>query len=136
MAWKGRKMMFITGKQGITLVEVLLAVAILSVGIVGVLRAYAASLGALEASRETVNTIELVKEKMADVEQGIIEHGGISAGSARGQFEGEFEDYNWAWEATTGAQDGLCELALSVSSSNGARQFSLATYAQNKDYEK
>ena len=63
--------------KGITLVEVLLAVVVLSVGLTGVLRAYAASIGALEASRETVITIELLKEKMADVEQKMIEQGGF-----------------------------------------------------------
>ena len=49
--------------KGITLVEVLLAVVVLSVGLTGVLRAYLTSIGALEASRETVITIELLKEK-------------------------------------------------------------------------
>ena len=63
--------------KGITLVEVLLAVVVLSVGLAGVLRAYAASIGALEVSRETVITIELLKEKMADVEQEMIDQGGF-----------------------------------------------------------
>ncbi len=129
-------------EKGIMLVEVLLAVVVLSIGMVGVLRAYAASIGALEISRETVNTIELLKEKMADVEQDMIEQGGISAGSSSGQFTGEFEDYRWALEAKTTAQAGLDELALSVSSrrepngrADSARQVSLITYAQDKDYK-
>lgn len=126
-----------TGDSGVTLVEVLLAVVILSIGIAGVLRAYATSIGALEINRDTVNTIELLKEKMADVEQDMIEQGGISAGSSSGQFEGEFENYNWAWEAKTIAREGLCELALSVFRSDGsARQFSVVTYARDKDYKK
>lgn len=133
------RMMLIIGndpEKGITLVEVLLAVVVLSVGLVGVLRAYAASIGALEVSRETAITIELLKEKMADVEQGMIEQGGISAGSASGQFEGEFEGYRWTREATTSAQGGLCELALTVTRTDGSRQASLVTYAQDKDYKK
>ena len=124
--------------RGVTLVEVLLAVVILSVGLVGVLRAYAASIGALEISREMVTTVGLLKEKMADVEQAMIEQGGVSAGSSSGQFEGEFEGYNWAWEATTGAQDGLCELDLTVfppGESDGSWQISLVTYAQNRNYK-
>lgn len=146
MAWKGRKMTLTTGKQGIgyrgqgvergvTLVEVLLAVVVLSVGLVGVLRAYAASLGALEVSRETVITIELLKEKMADVEQEMIDQGGISAGSASGRFDGKFADYNWAWGTTATAQEGLYELTMSVVRADGVRQVSLVTYAQDKDYE-
>ena len=123
--------------KGVTLVEVLLAVVILSIGIAGVLRAYVTSIGALEISRDTVNTIELLKEKMADVEQDMIELGGISAGSANGQFAGEFEDYAWTSEAKTSVQEGLCELALSVfRDEDGARRFSVVTYAQDKDYEK
>ncbi len=125
-------------KTGVTLVEVLLAVVILSIGIVGVLRAYAASIGALEISRNTVNIIELAKEKMGDLQQEMIEQGGVSAGSSSGQFQGDFEDYSWAWEATTSARDGLCELALTVSSpgeSDGSRKISLVTYAWDKDYQ-
>ena len=121
--------------KGITLVEVLLAVVVLSVGLAGVLRAYAASIGALEVSRETVITIELLKEKMADVEQKMIEQGGISAGSASGRFDGKFADYNWAWGTTPTAQEGLYELTMSVVRADGARQVSLVTYAQDKDYE-
>ena len=122
-------------ERGITLVEVLLAVVVLSVGLAGVLRAYAASIGALEVSRETVVAIELLKEKMADVEQEMIEQGGISAGSASGGFDGKSVDYNWAWGTTTTAQEGLYELTMSVVRGDGARQVSLVTYAQNKDYE-
>lgn len=123
--------------RGVTLVEVLLAVVVLSVGMVGVLRAYATSVGALEISRETVNTIELLKEKMADIEQTMIEQGGVSAGSASGQFEGESGDYGWTWEAGTTARESLCELALSVFRiDDGARQFSVVTYARDKDYKK
>ncbi len=121
---------------GITLVEVLLAVVVLSVGLAGVLRAYAASIGALEVSRETVVAIELLKEKMADVEQEMIEQGGISAGSASGGFDGKSVDYNWAWGTTTTAQEGLYELTMSVVRADGVRQVSLVTYAQNKDYKK
>ena len=128
-------MTLITGKQGLTLVEVLLAVVVLSVGMVGVLRAYAASIGALEITRETVNTVELLKEKMAEIEQGMIEQGGISAGSASGQFAGESEEYSWTREATTSAPEGLCELALTVTRSDSSRQASVVTYAQNKDYQ-
>lgn len=125
------------GNSGVTLVEVLLAVVVLSVGMVGVLRAYATSVGALEISRETVNTIELLKEKMADIEQTMIEQGGVSAGSASGQFEGESGDYGWTWEAGTTARESLCELALSVFRiDDGARQFSVVTYARDKDYKK
>ncbi|MBI5024121.1 MAG: hypothetical protein HZC18_03875 [Candidatus Omnitrophica bacterium] len=122
-------------EKGIILVEVLLAVVVLSVGLAGVLRAYAASIGALEASRETAVTIELLKEKMADVEQKMIEQGGISAGGASGRFDGKFADYNWAWGATATAQEGLYELTMSVVRADGARQVSLVTYAQNKDYQ-
>ena len=129
--------MLITGRRGITLVEVLLAVAILSIGMVGVLRAYAVSIGALEISRDTINIIELLKEKMADIEQTTIEQGGVSAGASSGKFEGTWEDYAWASQTNTIAQEGLCELALTVSSQlDGSRQASLVTYEQNKDYQK
>ncbi|GEM_PF-2663574 len=122
--------------SGITLVEVLLAVVVLSVGLVGVLRAYAASISALEVSQETVNTVELLKEKMAEIEEDALEDGGISAGSASGQFDGEFTDYHWTWGTTATAQEGLYALTMSVARDDSARQASLDTYALDKDYEK
>lgn len=122
-------------QSGITLIEVLLAVVVLSVGLVGVLRAYAVSVGALEISRDMINIIELLKEKMGDMEQTMIEQGGVSAGSASGRFDGRFADYNWAWGTTATAQEGLYELTMSVVRVDGARQVSLITYAPNKDYE-
>lgn len=107
----------------------------MSVGLVGVLRAYAVSVGALEISRDMINIIELLKEKMGDMEQTMIEQGGVSAGSASGRFDGRFADYNWAWGTTATAQEGLYELTMSVVRVDGARQVSLITYAPNKDYE-
>lgn len=119
--------------KGVTLVEVLLAVVILSVGMVGVLRAYGACVGTLEVNRDVVNTIELLKEKMAEIEQGAVEQGGLSAGGSSGRFEGDWEDYAWESKTQTTSEEGLYELTLTVSSP--ARQLSLITYVQNKDYQ-
>lgn len=118
-------------EKGVTLVEVLLAVVVLAIGIVGVLRAYAACVATLEISRDTVTTIELLKEKMADIEQDIMEQGGISSQGSSGQFEAQ--DFAWDWKAQPTADENLSEITLTVSGSlDDSRPLSLITYVQNK----
>lgn len=129
--------MLITGdRQGVTLVEVLLAVVVLSVGIVGVLRAYTVSLGALEAAQGTIDSVQLAKQKMADIEQIVLEEGGVSPGITNGNFEGIYQDYAWQWEAAATSTEALCQSGVTVSREGQPRQLTLVTYAQNKDYKK
>lgn len=120
--------------KGVTLIEILLAVVILSVGMVGVLRAYAVSISTLEISQDHIDAIQLLKTKMADIEETIIENKGISSGSSDGEFDAPFDDYQWAWETKKDAPEGLYELDLRVYNPDKSRQFALVTYAENKDY--
>ena len=125
----------IGNNQGITLIEILLAVVILSVGIAGVLQAYAVAVTTLETGQDYVDAIQLLKAKMAEIEQKAIEEKGLSAGLSRGEFEEGLGDYQWEWEAQPTPLESLHELKLVVSSPHKNRQFSLITYAENKDYQ-
>ncbi|MBI5149199.1 MAG: hypothetical protein HZA28_00295 [Candidatus Omnitrophica bacterium] len=121
---------------GITLIEVLLAVVVLSVGIVGVLRAYTVSLGALEVAQGTIESVQLARQKMADIEQSVLEGGGISPGLTSGNFEGMYQDYAWQWEVSATPAEALCQSVVTVSRQEQPRQLTLVTYARNKNYKK
>lgn len=123
------------GSKGVTLVEVLLAVVILSVGIAGVLQAYASAVKTLEISQENIDTVNLLRAKMAEIEQSSIEEHGVSAGSADGEFEGAFEGYRWESQIQPTVFKPLHEIHLAVSRQDGTRSFSFVTYEDNKDYE-
>lgn len=122
-------------EKGVTLVEILLAVVILSVGISGILQAYGVAVTALETGQDYVETMQLLKGKMAEIEQEIIEGKGLSAGSSRGVFEGGFKNYQWEREARPSSVEGLLELQLTVSHPRKSRSVAFVTYAENKDYE-
>lgn len=122
-------------QEGMTLVEILLAVVILSVGIAGVLQAYAVAVTTLETGQDYIDAIQLLKAKMAEIEQKAIEEKGLSVGLAQGEFEEGPGDYQWEWEVQPTPLESLHELKLVISSPSKSRQFSLITYAENKDYE-
>lgn len=124
----------IGSKRGMTLVEILLAVVILSVGIAGVLQAYAVSVKTLGISRDHIDALCLLKEKMADIEQAALEQNGLSAGTSSGDFTGAFQDCTWESEAKPISEESLYELDLRVQLPDQSRRFSLATYLRNKDY--
>ena len=119
-------------KRGFTLIEIMLAITILTIGIIGVLRAYIISVNTLEAGQNSIDAVCLLKEKMAEIEQVVMEEGGISPGTSSGKFEDEFEGFRWELEVKPGPIKSLNEVALVVSHVNQPRKFSLVTYAENK----
>lgn len=123
-------------REGLTLVEIVLAVVILSIGMAGVLRAYAGSVRILEISQENIEAMNLLRAKMSDIQQEMIEEKGLSAGSSTGNFEGDFSNYVWELAVQPDLTQGLHELHLAVYHPDQTRQFSLTTYVEDKDYEK
>ncbi len=140
-------MMSRTGnKQGFTLIEVLLAVAILSIGMIGVIRAYAVLMNGIEASRFTVEACYLLKNRMADLQKAAIE------GAGEG-FEGDHASFKWEEDITRirierdkpkeypekkpeeEAQEFLDKVRISVSGGEDfgpVRKMSLYTYLESR----
>jgi len=122
---------------GFSLLEVLLAMSILSMGLVGVLRAYAGSIEVLEAGQYTIEMNNLLRIKMAEIEQDILENEKLS-GAASGKFEGFFEDFQWRWNVkpvVLEEREGLNEVTLTVSHVDISRTASLVTYYVEKEKE-
>ena len=126
-------MLRIGNSRGFTLVEVMLAVTILAIGIIGVLRGYATSVNALGVGQENIDAVCMLKEKMLEIEQIALEEEGISPGTSSGEFEGRFEGFEWEWEVKPSSEDDLSEVTLVVSRKGSPRKFTLVTYMESKD---
>ncbi len=122
-----------TGNKGLTLIEVLIAVSILGIGIVSVLQAYASSITTLEAGQFTIDGSSLAKQKMAEVEQAIMEEEEVPKGGERGIFNPPFEEFSWEWTISPSEMEDLYALDLTVSSKNNPRTFTLKTYVVDKE---
>jgi general secretion pathway protein I len=97
-------------QTGFTLLEVLVAVAVMAIALVGILKANYESLSALEMSRERTTAVLLAANKLAEVE---------AAGAGHwSQFQGDFgEDHAgfiWKVESTPTAAAGLVRVAVTV----------------------
>ncbi|MDD5136192.1 MAG: prepilin-type N-terminal cleavage/methylation domain-containing protein [Candidatus Omnitrophica bacterium] len=82
-------------KRAFTLVEVLVAVLILAVGMMGVIRAYITLANGIIASGFTVDASYLLKDKMADLEKEAIENLGLPPGSRGGVFADDYSHFSW-----------------------------------------
>ena len=129
-------------ERGFTLVEVMLAVTILAFGIVGVLRGYTTSVGALEASQKAIEAVCSLKEKMADFEKEAIEEGGLLVGADSGELDTAYGS-GWRWESEVSAldfdieelKDILNQVKITVVNEQfkPVRRFSLVTYEENRE---
>jgi prepilin-type N-terminal cleavage/methylation domain-containing protein len=111
-------------RAAFTLIEVLVAVVVLSLGIVAVLRGMSSASVALRAAGETFRTEALSDELLANVAAGL--SGGSNAvPPAAGRFTAPDDDYEWEWErrvlpapaglSETGvASRALCEVVVSI----------------------
>jgi hypothetical protein len=111
----------------------MLAVSILAIGIIGVLRAYTTSVDALGVGQENIDAVNLLKEKMTEIEQDALEQEGISPGTSTGEFEGNFTGYKWELDIKPSAVDSLNEVILTVFHKESTRKFTLGTYVENKE---
>jgi type II secretion system protein I len=117
-----------TGKTGFTLVELLLSVAILSFGLVGVIHAYGISLKALSVGQDYSDFIYLLSKRMAEVEEKTLVEGGINSGTSYGEFSDGYANFNWRLQVEEAATKGLQKVLVTVSHQKDPRTFTLATY--------
>ncbi len=115
------------GQAGITLVEVLVAVAILSMGAVMILSAYGMSASALASARDNLSVHLLLKEKMDEM----IRTRGVSGGS--GRLAGTEGDLEWTvLETPVQSSEGadLNRVLVTARRLPDGAQYSLVSYVR------
>ena len=82
-------------EKAFTLIEVMLTITILAVGIIGVLRAYAVSINVMKIGQYSIDSLCLLKQKIAEIEQEAIEKETLLPGVDGGRFKGRYKDFEW-----------------------------------------
>ena len=98
----------IGNKSAFTLIEVLLTITILAIGMVGVLRAYATMISAMETAQYNIDAACLLKAKMGGIEEDAITDRGTLPRQNAGRIANDRgiradNDYpnNWEWTEKT-----------------------------------
>ena len=104
------KMLLRKRASGFTLLEVLVAVAILAIAMVAILKANVQSLDMLTRSRETSTASLLAASKLAEIEAA-----GVAKWSElRGDFAEDYPGYTWEVETSSTEVEGLVRVAVIV----------------------
>jgi len=122
------------GSKGVLLMEVMVAIVVITGGLLFVMRVYSTAREALSRSRSLFKYSLLLEEKMYDFE----ERGVIEEGKDEGHFT-YFKDYSWAVEAAALEAEALemsdlCTVKLSVfaNKSSSPDKYFLFTYLGKK----
>jgi type II secretion system protein I len=98
-------------RGGFTLLEVVLALIVLGIAVVGVTQGFAVGLRAAAIARDTTTATSLARARLAELDAGLLP---VSRGA-----EGTFEDYGapdvaWTLDSRSTQYPGLYELTLRV----------------------
>lgn len=85
----------IGNEQGFTYIEVMLSVLIFSLGYIVILGSYSKVVDALNISRDNIQAMVLLNEKMAELKEDFIKEGGLEPQSQSGTFEGRLKRFRW-----------------------------------------
>jgi len=130
-------------KDGFLLFEVILSVAILSLGLVLVLHSFTGSLKAARISQDYMRAVLLLEAKMTGLEW----KGSLDSGISEGKFSQKNERFAWKIEATpveeTAGEDkekkkielNKVRLTVSWSESKKVERIELTTYLKSKEKE-
>ena len=110
-------------RQGMTLLEVLVAMTVLAIGIVGVLGAVSASLQSSTASAQYSVATLLAGRVAAELER--LET--LEPGELSGTFEETARDYAWTAEIASADEFGLHPVRISINWDAGTKYFYLYT---------
>ena len=110
-------------RQGMTLLEVLVAMTVLAIGIVGVLGAVSASLQSSTASAQYSVATLLAGRVAAELER--LE--ALEPGELSGTFEETARDYAWTAEIASADEFGLHPVRIAINWDAGTKYFYLHT---------
>lgn len=136
-AWMVRRQ----APRGFALLEVMVSVAILSVGLVLVLGSFITAIGALQTSQNRIYAIQLLEEKMAEIEQEALQEGGTEPGRSEGEFVLKDRRFDWTLEVAPVEEKedldlseelNVVRLTVSWLERGSSKDVSVVTYLGNK----
>jgi prepilin-type N-terminal cleavage/methylation domain-containing protein len=112
-------------RRGFTLVEVLVAAAVLAIGISAGVRTLGVMARASAAAADRETAVRLAEQRLATLEA----IDGAAAGDAEGQFEEE-PRFRWQQHVTAASTTGVLEATVTITWPEGAltRRFAVTTY--------
>jgi hypothetical protein len=116
---------------GYTFIEVMLAVLILAIGIIGVLFSYGNALYAVGRGQSLIDSVNCLKKELAAVNEEIISEGGISLGISTGECQGSYGLVKLERMIEAGPIEGVSSVVISADINSEKR--SIATYVKNED---
>ena len=124
--------------RGLTLLEMLVAMAILAIGIVGVLRVFSSSIVTSKAAESYSLAAELAHQTAAELER----RPSLDPGTMSGEFASAEPGYTWEAEIGSAESSGLQRVRITVfwKTGNRRRHFDMITYLrpiteQNKEQQ-
>ena len=113
-------------RRGLTLLEMLVAMAILAIGIVGVLRVFSSSIVTSKAAESYSRAATLADETAAELER----RPSLDPGTVSGKFASAEPGYTWEAEIGSAESSGLQRVRIRVLWKAGSRRrhFDMVTY--------
>ena len=113
--------------KSFTLVELLVAVSILTVCLVGVLGAYARSAEALKRAQDNLEAVSLLKRLVGELEMEAVREEGLSSGTRRGSTLTAASQYEWEIQMQPSSVESLLLVEISVRHVAADRSYRIAT---------
>jgi len=110
-----------------TLVELMIAISLLTLGLVGVLGAFAKSADTLRRAQDHLEATSLAKREMGKLEFSAWRDGSLPGGSRSGEFGDLAPRFSWRREVQASEQRGMQEVTVVVIQRLDGRQVSLST---------
>jgi type II secretion system protein I len=110
-------------RNGFTLLEVLIAIAILAVGGIILIQTQITSIRLWERYRDSVIARELAQQKLAEAEL----DGFSGDKQEEGEYEGKYAGYAWRLDSESTTESGFYEVTVTITCPAG-REFTLITH--------
>ncbi len=118
MPIRNPKLDILNNERGLTMLELLVALVILSIGIVGVLRAFSSSTLTCKAAESHSNMALLAQQVAGELER----QAELETGDLSGTFGPDFPDYTWEADVQQAAEANLYRAEIRVVHTGGDRR--------------
>jgi prepilin-type N-terminal cleavage/methylation domain-containing protein len=121
-------------KAGFTLVELMIAVSILTIGVVMVLRSFLNSAGVLDSLSNRLDAIAIIEDKIDELQEKVLEESGLEASSATEDLTVGNRNAILHSDVGTSSVEGINEVRLSLSwqEGNKSKDETLVVYLPSK----